>query len=97
MVIKRMNEFYYDENIRHYLFIMSNLKTNKQKLQFLHDMQEAINSLPDKNITAIRLLDILQLMYKAVQNKETIILEGWKAFFFQKKYWHYNYIVVNYL
>ena len=84
MVIKRMNEFYYDENIRHYLFIMSNLKTNKQKLQFLQGMQEAINSLPDKNITAIRLLDTLQLMYKAVQNKETIILEGWKAFFFQK-------------
>ena len=76
MVIKKINEFYYDENIRHYLFIMSNLKTNKQKLQFLQGMQEAINSLPDKNITAIRLLDTLQLMYKAVQNKETIILEG---------------------
>ena len=75
MVIKRMNEFYYDENIRHYLFILSKL-TNKQKFQFLQGMQEAINSLPDKNITAIRLLDTLQLMYKAVQNKETIILEG---------------------
>ena len=84
MVIKKINEFYYDENIRHYLFIMSNLKTNKQKLQFLHDMQIVINSIPDKNITAIRLLDTLQLMYKAVQNKEKIILEGWKAFFFQK-------------
>ena len=76
MVIKKINEFYYDENIRHYLFIMSNLKTNKQKLQFLHDMQIVINSIPDKNITAIRLLDTLQLMYKAVQNKEKIILEG---------------------
>ena len=76
MVIKKINEFYYDENIRHYLFIMSNLKTNKQKLQFLHDMQIVINSIPDKNITAIRLLDTLQLMYKAVQNNETIILEG---------------------
>ena len=76
MVIKKINEFYYDENIRHYLFIMSNLKTNKQKLQFLQGMQEAINRLPDKNITAIRLLDTLQLMYKAVQNKETITLEG---------------------
>ena len=76
MVIKKINEFYYDENIRHYLFIMSNLKTNKQKLQFLQGMQDAINSLPDKNITAIRLLDTLQLMYKAVQNKEKIILEG---------------------
>ena len=75
MVIKKINEFYYDENIRHYLFVLSNL-TNKQKLQFLQGMQEAINSLPDKNITAIRLLDTLQLMYKAVQNKETIILEG---------------------
>ena len=75
MVIKRMNEFYYDENIRHYLFVLSNL-TNKQKLQFLQGMQEAINSIPDKNITAIRLLDTLQLMYKAVQNKEKIILEG---------------------
>ena len=75
MVIKKINEFYYDENIRHYLFIMSNLKTNKQKLQFLQGMQEAINSLPDKNITAIRLLDTLQLMYKAVQNNETITLE----------------------
>ena len=86
MVVRKINEFYYDENIRHYLFIMSNLKTNKQKLQFLHDMQIVINSIPDKNITAIRLLDTLQLMYKAVQNKETIILEGWKAFyFFQKK------------
>ena len=76
MVIKKLNEFYYDENIRHYLFIMSNLKTNKQKLQFLQGMQEAINSIPDKNITAIRLLDTLQLMHKAVQNKEKIILEG---------------------
>ena len=76
MVIKKIKEFYDDENIRHYLFIMSNLKTNKQKLQFLHDMQIVINSIPDKNITAIRLLDTLQLMYKAVQNKETIILEG---------------------
>ena len=75
MVIKRMNEFYYDENIRHYLFIMSNLKTNKQKLQFLQGMQEAISNIPDKNITAIRLLDTLQLMYKAVQNKEIITLE----------------------
>ena len=75
MVIKKINEFYYDENIRHYLFVLSNL-TNKQKLQFLQGMQEAINSLPDKNITAIRLLDTLQLMYKAVQNKEKIILEG---------------------
>ena len=75
MIIKKINEFYYDENIRHYLFIMSNLKTNKQKLQFLQGMQEAINSLHDKNITAIRLLDTLKLMYKAVQNNETIILE----------------------
>ena len=75
MVIKKLNEFYYDENIRHYLFVLSTL-TNKQKLQFLQGMQEAINSLPDKNITAIRLLDTLQLMYKAVQNKEKIILEG---------------------
>ena len=75
MVIKKINEFYYDENIRHYLFVLSKL-TNKQKLQFLQGMQEAINSLPDKNITAIRLLDTLKLMYKAVQNNETIILEG---------------------
>ena len=76
MVIKKIEEFYYDENIRHYLFIMSNLKTNKQKLQFLHDMQIVINSIPDKNITAIRLLDTLQLMYKAVQKNESITLEG---------------------
>ena len=75
MVIKKINEFYYDENIRHYLFVLSTL-TNKQKLQFLQGMQEAINSIHDKNITAIRLLDTLQLMYRAVQNKETITLEG---------------------
>ena len=74
MVIKKINEFYYDENIRHYVFVLSTL-TNKQKLQFLQGMQDAINSLHDKNITAIRLLDTLQLMYKAVQNNETIILE----------------------
>ena len=84
MVVRKINEFYYDENIRHYVFVLSNL-TNKQKLQFLQGMQEAINSLPDKNITAIRLLDTLQLMYKAVQNNETIILEGWKAFYFFSK------------
>ena len=76
MVVRKINEFYYDENIRHYLFIMSNLKTNKQKLQFLHDMQEAISNIPDKNITAIRLLDTLKLMHKAVQKNETITLEG---------------------
>ena len=75
MKIRKINEFYYDENIRHYLFIMSNLKTNKQKLQFLHDMQIVINSIPDKNITAIRLLDTLKLMHKAVQKNETITLE----------------------
>ena len=74
MIIKKINEFYYDENIRHYLFVLSTL-TNKQKLQFLHDMQIVINSIPDKNITAIRLLDTLKLMYKAVQNNETITLE----------------------
>ena len=75
MIVKRIGEFYYDENIRHYLFVLSTL-TNKQKLQFLQGMQEAINSIPDKNITAIRLLDTLHLMYKAVQNKETITIEG---------------------
>ena len=74
MVIRKINEFYYDENIRHYVFVLSNL-TNKQKLQFLQGMQEAINSLPDKNITAIRLLDTLKLMHKAVQKNETITLE----------------------
>ena len=84
MVVRKINEFYYDENIRHYLFVLSKL-TNKQKLQFLQGMQETISNIPDKNITAIRLLDTLQLMYEAVKNKETIILEGWKAFFFQKK------------
>ena len=83
MVIRKINEFYYDENIRHYVFVLSSL-TNKQKLQFLQGMQEAISNIPDKNITAIRLLDTIHLMYKAVQNKEKIILEGWKAFFFQK-------------
>ena len=75
MVIKKINEFYYDENIRHYLFVLSKL-TNKQKLQFLQGMQDAITSLQDKNITAIRLLDTWKLMYKAVQNKETNTLEG---------------------
>lgn len=74
MVIKKINEFYYDENIRHYVFVLSTL-TNKQKLQFLQGMQEAISNIPDKNITAIRLLDIIQLMYKAVQNNEKITLE----------------------
>ena len=76
MIIKKIKEFYYDENIRHYLFIMSNLKTNKQKLQFLQGMQDALSNISDKNITAIRLLDTLQLMYKAVQHNETITLEG---------------------
>lgn len=75
MIIKKINEFYYDENIRHYVFVLSTL-TNKQKLQFLQGMQEAINSLHDKNITAIRLLDTIQLMYKAVQKNEIITLEG---------------------
>ena len=75
MVVRKINEFYYDENIRHYVFVLSNL-TNKQKLQFLQGMQEAISNIPNKNITAIRLLDTLQLMYKAVQNNETIILDG---------------------
>ena len=74
MIVKSIGEFYYDENIRHYLFLLSKL-TNKQKLQFLRGMQEAISNIPDKNITAIRLLDTLQLMYKAVQNKEIITLE----------------------
>ena len=74
MVIKKINEFYYDENIRHYVFVLSTL-TNKQKLQFLQSMQEAINNLHDKNITAIRLLDTIHLMHKAVQKNEIITLE----------------------
>ena len=74
MVVRKINEFYYDENIRHYVFVLSNL-TNKQKLQFLQGMQEAISNIPDKNITAIRLLDTLKLMHKAVQKNETITLE----------------------
>lgn len=74
MVVRKINEFYYDENIRHYVFVLSTL-TNKQKLQFLQGMQEAISNLSDKNITAIRLLDTIQLMYKAVQNNEKITLE----------------------
>ena len=75
MVDRKINELYYDENIRHYLFIMSNLKTNKQKLQFLQGMQDAISNIPDKNITAIRLLDTIHLLHKAVQNNEIITLE----------------------
>lgn len=74
MVVRKINEFYYDENIRHYVFVLSIL-TNKQKLQFLQGMQEAISNIPNKNITAIRLLNTIQLMYKAVQNNETITLE----------------------
>ena len=74
MVVRKINEFYYDENIRHYVFVLSNL-TNKQKLQFLQGMQEAISNIPDKNITAIRLLDTIHLMHKAVQKNETITLE----------------------
>lgn len=84
MVVRKINEFYYDENIRHYVFVLSTL-TNKQKLQFLQGMQEAINSLPDKNITAIRLLDTIQLMYKSVQNNEKITLGCWKALYFFSK------------
>ena len=75
MVVRKINEFYYDENIRHYVFVLSTL-TNKQKLQFLQGMQEAISNIPDKNITAIRLLDTIQLMYNAVQKNEKITLEG---------------------
>lgn len=74
MKIRKINEFYYDENIRHCVFVLSTL-TNKQKLQFLQGMQEAISNIHDKNITAIRLLDTIQLMYKAVQNNEIITLE----------------------
>ena len=73
MIVRKINEFYYDENIRHYVFVLSKL-TNKQKLQFLQGMQDAINSIPDKNITAIRLLNTIQLMHKAIQNNETITL-----------------------
>lgn len=75
MVVRKINEFYYDENIRHYVFVLSTL-TNKQKLQFLQGMQEALSNIPNKNITAIRLLDTLKLMYKAVQNNETITIGG---------------------
>ena len=75
MVVRKINEFYYDENVRHYLFIMSNLKTNKQKLQFLQGMQDALSNISDKNITAIRLLDTIHVMYKAVQKTEIITLE----------------------
>ena len=65
MIIKKINEFYYDENIRHYLFVLSTL-TNKQKLQFLSGMQEAISNILNKNITAIRLLYTLAVLYLTV-------------------------------
>ena len=75
MIIKKINESYYDENIRNYLFILSNLETNKQKLQFLQDMQIAIDSIPGRNTIIIKLLDTLQLMYNAVQKNEIITLD----------------------
>ena len=61
-------------DILFYMFVLYTI-TNKQKLQFLQGMQDAISSIPNKNITAIRLLDTIHLMYKAVQNKETITIE----------------------
>ena len=76
MIIKKIGKFYYDENIRQYLFIMSNLKTNKQKLQFLSDMLNAINSISNKNECAKELLNTINSMYLAVLNNETIILAG---------------------
>lgn len=60
----------------HCLFFFIYVLTSKQKLQFLQGMQDAISNIPDKNITAIRLLDTIQLMYKAVQNNETITIGG---------------------
>ena len=75
MVIKKINEFYYDSNISGIMLVLNGLKTNKEKLLFIAELIEATKRV-HHNITVSRILTSLCMMYNAIQNNETIILEG---------------------
>lgn len=75
MIIRRINDFYYDCNISGIVLMLDSMKTNKEKLLFITEMIEAIKKV-HQNITISRVLTALCMMYNAIQNNETIILEG---------------------
>ena len=74
MVIKKINEFYYDSNISGIMLVLNGLKTNKEKLLFIAELIEATKRV-HHNITVSRILTALCMMYNAIRNNETIILE----------------------
>ena len=75
MVIKKINEFCYDSNISGIVLVLNGLKTNKEKLLFIAELIEATKRV-HHNITVSRVLTALCMIYNAIQNNETIILEG---------------------
>lgn len=75
MVVRKINEFYYDSNISGIMLVLNGLKTNKEKLLFIAELIEAAKKV-HHNITVSRVLTSLCMMYNAVQNNETITLEG---------------------
>ena len=74
MIIRKIGEFYYDSNISGILLVLNGLKTNKEKLLFIADLVGATKRVRH-NITVSRALTALCMMYNAIQNNETIILE----------------------
>lgn len=54
MVIRKINEFYYDSNISGIMLILNGLKTNKEKLLFIAELIEATKRV-HHNITVSRI------------------------------------------
>ena len=75
MTIRKIGEFNYDSNISGILLVINGLKTNKEKLSFIAELIEATKRV-HHNITVSRVLTSLCMMYNAIQNNETITLEG---------------------
>ena len=75
MTIRKIGEFNYDSNITGILLVLNGLKTNKEKLLFIAELIEAAKKVYH-NITVSRVLTTLCMMYNAIQNNETITLEG---------------------
>lgn len=74
MTIRKIGEFNYDSNISGIMLVVNGLKTNKEKMLFIAELIEAAKKV-HHNITVSRVLTALCMMYNAIKNNETIILE----------------------
>ena len=74
MVIRKIGEFYYDGIVANLLFLLSEMDIHN-KINFLQECRKSYSKFP-KNITARRLVHTIDDMLVALNNNETITLEG---------------------